>query len=145
MMRVQAMFLLGLALVALTTAGGCTSVPIVNIEDQALVRADGKTLTAGQVKRAIILAGTERRQRGATWSITEEKEGHLEGKLDVRGKHTAVVDILYSATRLNIRYRDSNNLNYEKGKDDRDVIHRNYNRWVNDLLRAIMTEIQKVD
>jgi len=25
------------------------------------------------------------------------------------------------------------------------VIHRNYNRWFNDLLRAIMTEIQKVD
>lgn len=146
MMRVQAMLLLGLALVAVTTAGACKSgVPIVNIEDQAIVRADGKTLTAAQVRRAIILAGTERRQHGATWSITEEKEGHLVGKLDVRGKHAAVVDILYSATRFNIRYRDSSNLDFEKDKDGPGVIHRNYNRWVNDLLRAIMTEIQKVD
>ncbi len=142
MMRVQAMFLLGLALVALTTATACTSVPIANIENQAIVRADGKTLTAEQVKRAIIRAGSNRRQN---WSISEEKEGHLVGTLVVRGKHTAMVDILYSATRFNIRYRDSTNLNFEKGKDDRDVIHRRYNKWVNDLYRAIMTEIQKVD
>ena len=142
MMRDQAMLLLGLALVVLTTATACTSVPIVNVEDQVIARSDGKTLTAEQVKRAIIRAGTQRRQ---PWSISEEKEGHLVGTLVVRGKHTAVVDILYSGTRLNIGYRDSNNLNFEKGKDGPGVIHRRYNEWVNDLLRAIMIEIQRVD
>ena len=140
MMRDQARLLLGLALVALTTAGACTTVPIVNVENQALVRADGKPLTAEHVKRAIIRAGSNRR-----WSISEEKEGHLVGKLDLRGKHAAVVDILYSATRLDIRYRDSANLDFEKGKDGPGVIHRNYNRWVNELLRAITIEVQKVD
>lgn len=119
-----------------------SSVPIVNVEDQALAREDGKVLTADQVKRAIILAGSSKKK--LMWNISEEGDGRLKGKLVVRGKHTAIVDILYSATRLSIRYRDSTNLNYEKDRDGRDMIHPNYNRWVNDLLRAILSEVQRI-
>ena len=56
----------------------------------------------------------------------------------------AVADILYSATRLSSKYRDTTNMNFDKDKEGRGLIHPNYNHWVNDLLRAIMTEIQKV-
>lgn len=119
-----------------------SSVPIVNVEDQAIAREDGKVLTADQVKRAIILAGSNNKK--LMWDISEEGDGHLKGTLVVRGKHTAIVDILYGVSRLSIRYRDSSNLKYEKDRDGRDAIHPNYNRWVNALLRAILTEVQRV-
>jgi hypothetical protein len=95
------------------------------------------------VKRAILTAGSA--DKRIIWDINEEKEGHFVAKLVVRGKHTVVVDIFYSATRLSIKYRDSINLNHEKDKEGPGLIHPNYNRWVDDLLRAIMAEIQKVN
>jgi len=140
-MRILAVFLSGVLVMVQSGCHARSSVPIVNVEDQAIVREDGKALTAEQVKRAIIIAGSAKK---LIWDISEEKEGHFVAKLVVRGKHTAVADILYSATRLSIKYRDSTNLNFEKDKEGRDLIHPNYNRWVNDLLRAIMAGIQRV-
>jgi hypothetical protein len=122
---------------------GRAGVPIVNIENQAIVREDGKALTAEQVKRAIITAGSA--DKKLIWDIKEEKEGHFVATLVVRGKHTAVADILYSATRVSIKYRDSINLNFKKDEEGRGLIHPNYSIWVNDLLLAVMTEIQKVN
>lgn len=140
-MRILVIFLSGMLLIM---QSGCHArVPIVNIEDQTIARKDGKALTAEQVKRAIITAGSANKK--IIWDINEEKEGHFAAKLVVRGRHTVVVDIFYSATRLSIKYRDSINLNHEKDEEGRDLIHPNYNRWVDDLLRAIMAEIQKVD
>ena len=142
MMRILVVLLSGMLVMVQSACHARSSVPIVNVEDQVIVREDGKALTAEQVRRAIIIAGGSDRKR--TWDISEEKEGHLIAKLVVRGKHTAVADILYSATRLSIKYRDSINLNFEKDKEGRGLIHSKYNRWVNDLLRAIMIEMQKV-
>jgi hypothetical protein len=142
MMRILAVFLSGVLVMVQSGCHARSSVPIVNVEDQAIVREDGKALTAEQVKRAIIIAGSA--DKKLKWDISEEKEGHFVAKLVVRGKHTAVADILYSPTRLSIKYRDSTNLNFEKDKEGRGLIHPNYNRWINDLLRAIMAEIQRV-
>jgi hypothetical protein len=119
------------------------SVPIVNVEEELIVRGDGKALTVDQVKRAIILAGSANKKEG--WNIREEGEGALTATLVVRGKHTARVNIKYNPTRFSIVYRDSENLKFEKGKDGRDHIHPNYNKWVANLLRAITQEIQKVE
>jgi hypothetical protein len=63
----------------------------------------------------------------------------------VRGKHTVLVDILYSATRLNIKYRDSTDMSFKKDDESPGLIHPNYNVWVDDFLQAIMFEIQKLD
>lgn len=142
-MRILVVLLSGMLLIIQSGCHGRSSVPIVNIEDQAIVREDGKALTAEQVKHAIITAGSA--DKKIIWDINEEKEGHFVAKLVVRGKHTVVVDIFYSATRLSIKYRDSINLNHEKDKEGPGLIHPNYNRWVDDLLRAIMAEIQTVN
>ena len=143
MMRILMILLSGMLLIMQSGCRGRASVPIINIEDQAIMREDGKALTAEQVKRAVITAG--RADKKFIWDVNEEQKGHLVAKLIVRGKHTVVVDIFYSATRLNIKYRASANLNFEKDKAGRGVIHPSYSLWVNDFLQAIITEIQRVD
>lgn len=42
--------------------------------------------------------------------------------------HRADITIAYDADSYSIRYRDSQNMDYNNGK-----IHRNYNRWVANL------------
>lgn len=141
MMRILVVLLSGILLVMQSGCRG--SVPIKNIEGQALMREDGKALTTEQVKRAIIAAA--RADRKQIWDLKEEKEGHFVAKLIVRGKHTILVDIFYSATHLNIKYRDSTNMSFKKDDESPGLIHPNYNVWVDDFLQAILFEIQKLD
>ena len=54
-------------------------------------------------------------------------------------QHTAVVDIRYSPESYSISYRDSAVLLY-----DGQVIHRNYNKWVQLLSERIQLELNKV-
>lgn len=102
--------------------------PILNVENQPVARVDGKPVTAEQVKQAIVRAGALR-----GWVFTPDRDGHMIGRIDVRGKHTATIDIIYSANSFNIRYIDSTNLDFRKDEDGKNVIHNNYNRWVNNL------------
>jgi hypothetical protein len=143
MRTVLVVVLLGMLWAAPGGVEARSSVPIVNVEDQSIVREDGKSLTADQVRRAIIIAGSISRRE--EWSFREQGEGVLVGTLVIRGKHTARVNVRYSATQLSILYRDSEKLNFEKGKDGRDSIHPNYNKWVSNLLRAIKREVQRVE
>lgn len=130
--------------VLLVMQPGCRgSVPIKDIENQTLTRENGRALTTSQVRQAIIAAA--RSDRKQIWDLREEREGYFVGKLVVRGRHTIVVDIFYNATRLDIKYRDSINMKFEKEDEGRSEIHPNYNVWVDDLLQAILFEIQKLD
>jgi len=128
------LFILGFA--PFTAAQASRVEPLVNVENQALARADGKPLSAEQVKSAII-AGSARQR---IWTVTPVKNGVMTAMLNVRNKHTAVVDITYSATGFSIKYRESNNLLYEKDENGVDQIHRNYNRWVQGLRQNITQE-----
>lgn len=110
--------------------------PLVNVEHQALARADGKPLTAEQVKSAII-AGSVRQR---IWTVTPVKSGVMTAILNVKNKHTAVVDITYSAKEFSIKHRESNNLLYEKDENGVEQIHRNYNRWIQGLKQNITQE-----
>lgn len=111
--------------------------PLVNIENQLVARADGKPLSAEQVKSGII-AGSVRQR---IWTLTPVKPGQITATMNVRNKHTAVVDITYSAKSFSIKYRESNNLLYEKDENGVEQIHRNYNRWVQGLRQNITQEI----
>lgn len=142
MMRILVIVLSGMLLIMQSGCRGRAGVPIVNIENQAIMREDGKAITADQVKRAIISAA--RSDRKQIWDLKEEREGHFVAKLIVRDKHTIVVDVFYSATRLSIKYRDSINMKFEKEHEGRGLIHPSYNVWVDDFLRTIIFEIQKV-
>jgi len=78
--------------------------------------------TANQVKTAIMKAGQKR-----DWIMTETGPGMIKGRLQSRD-HSVQVSIPYTATSYSINYENSLNLKAADGK-----IHKNYNRWVNNL------------
>jgi hypothetical protein len=78
--------------------------------------------TADQVKTAIMKAGQKR-----DWIMTETGPGMIKGRLQSRD-HSVQVSIPYTATSYSINYENSLNLKAADGK-----IHKNYNRWVNNL------------
>ncbi len=126
--------LLGLSLlVALLALGGCRSAPVVNVSSAPLYAPEGASLD--RIKKGIIRAGFRR-----DWEIAEVGPGHLVGKVEVRGKHTAIVDIYFDRKAFSIVYKDSKNLNY-----DGENIHSNYNQWVRNLKKDIQKEMRLID
>ena len=121
------------AIAAAILVGACTTQPIYNVNDEPVTTPSGKHLTASQVRSAIVTAGSS-----LGWVIKDAGPGRLLGTLHLR-THTAVVEIPYSASRYSIVYKSSENLDEADGK-----IHRNYNGWVQNLDRAIRTEIARI-
>ncbi|EKO3867896.1 hypothetical protein P0E20_001849 [Vibrio harveyi] len=98
---------------------GCGRVqPVLNVEDTPVAY----DLQNKQVKAAIVQSATNR-----GWTIEETSPGVLIAKINVRS-HFAEVKIPYSNEYYSIIYLNSVNLKASDGK-----IHRNYNRWVNNL------------
>ncbi|HET9470532.1 MAG TPA: hypothetical protein VFO24_05470, partial [Usitatibacter sp.] len=118
---------------ALVLAACQTLVPVYTVNDAVVSTASGKHPSAGQVRSAIITAGTS-----LGWHVVDAGPGHLAGTLHLR-THTAVVDIPYGATKYSILYRSSEDLQAADGK-----IHRNYNGWVQNLDRQIRTELSRL-
>ena len=117
--------------IAVTGAPG-QAATILNVENHPVSSAQ-HSLSMRQIEKAIIRAGA---QRG--WVIQRSGPGHLIARVDIR-THTAVVDITYSRQSFSITYNSSENLNYRKGN-----IHRNYNRWVNNLRADIFLQVNKM-
>jgi len=118
----MAMIVLTLALV------GCRTAPVYNVTEAPVNSAS--EVKAEDVKRAILTAGA-----GLGWQMKEVEPGHIVGSLFLR-KHSAIVDIPYSATSYSIQYKDSTELGY-----DGTNIHSNYNGWIQNLDRAIKASI----
>ena len=53
--------------------------------------------------------------------------------------HRAVVTVIYDTKSYSIKYKDSSNLNYD-GKS----IHKNYNGWVENLDKAIRSNLVSI-
>ena len=122
-------------IVALT---GCM-VPILNVKDGQVKTLSGKELTLDQVTKAIVLAGM-----GLKWEMNVVSPGHIIATLNLRG-HQAVVDIPYSTSTYSIMYKSSMNLTPAPvGKrvpqSPPDLIHSNYNGWIENLDNAIRTQ-----
>ena len=124
-----------LAAIAITMAlGGCArTAPIVQLDNVPVTPSTAKSLTAAQVRAAILAAGTS-----LGWRLTDTGPGRLEGTLQLRG-HTAVVDIPYTPSNYGIKFKRGENLSIGEG-----TIHSNYNGWVQNLDRAIRTEIARL-
>ena len=118
--------LVGLAFVVLA---GCTSRPIVNVNDAPVVTA-GKPATMGDVQTAIVRAGS-----ALGWQMSPVRPGLVAGRLELR-THVAVVDVSYDAKAYSIKYKESVNLDAQGGN-----IHKNYNGWIENLDRGIRTEL----
>lgn len=125
----------GLMLVAVLAMAGCRTAPVYNAENVAFAPAASSTrsLSLRDVQNAIIRAGATR-----GWTFEEQAAGHLVGKVTVRGKHYAEVDVLFDQNTFSINYRNSRNLNYSA---ENRAIHPNYNSWVNLLQQSIQTEV----
>lgn len=124
---------LAAATAALALAACQTVVPVYTVNDAVISTPSGKHLTAGQVRSAIITAGT-----ALGWHVADAGPGRLEATLHLR-THTAVVEIPYGAAKYSILYRSSEDLQAADGK-----IHKNYNGWVQNLDRQIRTEISRL-
>ncbi len=79
-------------------------------------------LTADEVKQCIQQAGL-----ADNWVVTSTGDNTLEATYQARG-HSATVQIIYNENTIKYNHLKSANLKYDGTK-----IHRNYNRWVNNL------------
>lgn len=106
-------------LLTLLLVVGCGRVqPVLDMEDTPV----GFDLQSKQVKAAIVQSAINR-----GWSVEEVSPGVLNAKIQVRS-HFAEVKIPYNNKYYSIIYLNSVNLKANDGN-----IHRNYNRWVNNL------------
>ena len=107
--------------------GGCRSADLYNVRGAP---GTSKAVSMADVETAIRRAG-----HGLGWQIVPQGPGKAEGILVLR-EHRAVVDITYDTKSYSILYKDSSNLNYD-GK----TIHSNYNGWIQNLDKAIRTQL----
>lgn len=118
--------------VLLLALGACTSKPVLNPQQPAPA---GREFSQEQMQRAILRALSKR-----GWSATQVDASRIDAAITVRGKHHAEIGIDYRSYDFRIQYLDSWGLDYENGK-----IHRNYNRWVNNLRASILQELQQTN
>lgn len=107
----------------------CTSHPLMNVEDRMVPQRLNGSAQTGQSVKSGILAGCV--DKG--WTCREISPGNIEASIKVR-KHRARAHIAYDADSYSITYKDSELLDYNSR---RNTIHRNYNRWINNLDAAI--------
>ena len=107
---------------------GCRSAPILDVVAAPVTTT--KPVSMSNMESAIIGAGT-----GLGWRMAPQTPGQIEGVLSLRD-HRAVVTVSYDTKSYSIKYKDSSNLNYD-GKS----IHKNYNGWVENLDRAIRSNL----
>lgn len=117
------------ALMILLVLPACRTVELTNVESEPLLAPDGVTLA--EVQKGIMRAGLHR-----DWFMTKVKPGHLEAKVEIRGKHSATVDIIFDKRQFSILYKDSENLKY-----DGSTIHSNYMNWIENLKTDIRKEM----
>ena len=131
-----------LALAAVQAGAQRLPVPIVNHQDVVVQRSGGQPATAEDVRKAILAASTA---TGRHWVIAEPVPGQMTATYHVR-THTVVTDIRYSPTSFSVAYRDSVNMKYSPGgPSGTGVIHPFYNQWVQDFVRAIQSELARVN
>lgn len=95
-------------------------------------------LTKEQVKKAILDSSTKGRSPFGTWKLKSINDNTIRGHLFNRS-FEIIVNIKYTAQGYSINYYSaSENLKNSSGK-----IHRNYNRWVNNLDSKIKENIFK--
>jgi len=107
---------------------GCRTAPLYDVNAAPVVA--NKAVTLPDVEKAIMRAGA-----GLGWQIVSRAPGQAEGTLALR-THRAIVDISYDTKTYSIKYKDSSGLEY-----DGTNIHSNYNGWIQNLDKAIRSQL----
>jgi len=125
--------------VALALAGCRPLVPVTNLSNVPYSTGgyqSARVLTLGDYERAIVRAGTNR-----GWRFSTVSSGLLEGNLDVRGKHSVVVEVPFTTDSYSINYKSSKGMKYDAASNQ---IHPNYDSWIKLLDDDIKKEIQRM-
>lgn len=117
--------LLATLLCAFALAGCARTEPVKNI-NQTL----NTHYSDNQLQTAILDAG-----RARQWVMQPQQPGVITGRI-IQRNHSADIRITYGADHYSINYVSSNNLMAGPGE-----IHRNYNRWVNNLDKDIQLRL----
>lgn len=121
-----------LALVVFLLTACETSQLLVNVDNSGLAAPGNVSMQ--QVEKAIYRGAADR-----GWTVQRLAPGQLEAKIQARA-HMAVVRITHDAKTFSITYKDSRNLAY-----DGTHIHRNYNRWILNLRKAILRQTSRLE
>lgn len=115
-----------------------STVPVVEREI-SWTAADGKSVDAETLRKAIISAGQKRQ-----WDMVPSADGKsIKGSYSWnRNKHTILLDIRPSATGYSFKYLDSVNMKYGI-ESDVPHIHPHYNKLVEELIQSVRVELQK--
>ncbi|MHC8494959.1 hypothetical protein ACTU44_19865 [Thalassospira sp. SM2505] len=114
--------------IVLVALGACTAT-VQNFSNQPFP-SDVEKLSMAEIEATIIETASAR-----DWIVQRESEGHLKATYNPRS-HSAEVAIAFDQKKYSIIYVDSANLNYNGTQ-----IHRNYNRWVNNLRQDILRAV----
>lgn len=109
-------------------------VPISNLAKiKVKSRYDGTRLTHEEVAKAI-----ERGCAVKQWKTEQISDNEIKATILVRGKHYVALRIPYSEEEFSIMFLDAKKMDYS---EKRRLIHSNYEKWINNLMRAILQEI----
>ncbi|MGE7814478.1 hypothetical protein ACQKMW_13740 [Pseudomonas sivasensis] len=114
---------------ALLTTAGCTSKPVLNTQHDL----PANTQVSEEKMKTVIVNALQKRE----WNVQRLSPQLVQAEITVRNQYYAAIDIRYTRNSYAITYRDSRELGYKDGK-----IHRNYNRWVNNLDSDIMAGLR---
>lgn len=125
--------LLSIVIVGILLAGCIRPlVPITNIENESLLLKSKFSLQ--KIGTEIKAAAVVRR-----WKIVDLAPDKFRATLNSRNKFILVVEISYTTTAISIRYKDSENLEFD-GTD----IHWKANKWIRDLQKQIIRRTAKL-
>ena len=114
---------------ALLVSAGCTSKPILNTQHALPANAQ----VSEEKMKTVIVNALQKRE----WTVQRLSPQLVQAEITVRNQYYAAIDIRYTRNSYAITYRESRELGYKDGK-----IHRNYNRWVNNLDSDIMAGLR---
>ncbi len=125
-------------LVTAAPAYGRTPVPVENFPNNPVATASGKKPTVEQVAQAITAAATSKQ-----WSLAKQADGSFLATRVVKGKHTIVTTVSFTADQYSVAYHSSDNMKFTM-YDGVPHIHPNYNVWAKELVDAIRVEVSKL-
>jgi hypothetical protein len=137
-MRLALLTVIAALLVSTSPASARSPVMAENFPDQPVGTASGAKPTLDQVREAIVKAAASK-----DWALAKQANDRFVATRVIRGKHTIVSTISFSAEKFSVTYQSSENMKAEV-LNGHQFIHPNYNVWARELVDAIRIEISKI-
>lgn len=110
---------------------------VILTDPAVLYFSNPEKISLPEVEKTIVNAVRQSSSPEMLWSVESKDNNVITAKLVVRNKHFAFVNIHYSPEKIQIKYKNSNNLKFEKINEYVNKIHPNYMVWVNFLAQRI--------